>query len=196
MCVCRCHLRATIEVTRLSQLGVLVEVTHACTQTSPARTLEEVTCATTQNSSLRVHAKVTWHFPGSGGSKPSACSLKSLTHVHTSRCDLYVYAEVNCACTQKSPSSSYVNQSRADAFNCPHACDYQVTRRFIKIGIHEHPTSLAGQLLQLHRGVICMGTKKSVHIVTGISSFHCAQKSLTRTHKKSRDSKIVIASSS
>lgn len=164
----------------------------------------DVTCAHTRRSHLchhtkefiTLHAKVTWHFPGSSGSKPSACSLKSLTHVHTSRCDLYVYAEVNCACTQKSPSSSYVNQSRADAFNYPHACDYQVTCRFIKIGIHEHPTSLAGQLLQLHRGVICMGTKKSVHIVTGISSFHCAQKSLTRTHKKSRDPKIVIASSS
>ena len=68
VCMCRCHLRASVEVTRVS---------WACLQRSRAR---GVLYACTQGSVTR-----------SGRSKSCECSRKSLTQVHTRKCNLYVH---------------------------------------------------------------------------------------------------------
>ena len=76
-CMCKCHLRASVEVTRVSELDVLAEVTYACMQRSRTR---GVLYACTQGSVAR-----------SGRSKSCECSQKSLTQVHTRRWNLDVH---------------------------------------------------------------------------------------------------------
>lgn len=133
-CMCRCHLCASVEVTRVSELGVLAEVTHACMQRSRAR---GVLYACTQGSVAR-----------SGRSKSCECSLKSLTQVQ--------HVDVSCMCTLKSIVHAHISHlgvhTEIKRARTPMITRTRPIRTLVHVHvhiicIHELPTLVVGQQL-------------------------------------------------
>ena len=184
--MCRCQLRASVEVTRVSEFGVLAEVTYACMQRSRAR---GVLYACTQGSVAR-----------SGRSKSCECSRKSLTQVHTRICKLYVHAKVNCACTWKSPKSSYGDQTRTHAYDYPHAPHKDVSSFACTYNKHTRAPYFISRPAIVASQESFSRAQRSQFILSlafpSRSRRDFARKSLPRAHKKSLDPKIVITFSS